>query len=57
MEIRPKKGLGPFLIGTSVWEILNLIISPNERFGKCITRFNASDPLTTHIILDLSNLG
>lgn len=57
MEIRPEKGLGPFLLGNSIWEILNLITSPTERFGKCITRFNVSDPMTTHIILDLENIG
>jgi len=57
MEIRPEKGLGSLLLGSSIWEILNLITSPNERFGKCVTRFNSEDPMKMHIILDLENLG
>jgi hypothetical protein len=57
MEIRPEKGLGVFLIGTSIWNVLRFLILPNQGIGKCVTRYNAFDPMSTHIILDLEALG
>jgi hypothetical protein len=55
MEIRPEKGLGPFLIGTSIYEVLHMPLT--AQFGKCVTRYHATDPISMHIILDLEERG
>ncbi|KAI8582668.1 hypothetical protein K450DRAFT_226360 [Umbelopsis ramanniana AG] len=57
LSISPASSLGPFRIGTSIWEIINFLRERSSFFPQVELKYSQEDPLGVDFIIDLPQNG
>ncbi|RPA83482.1 UPF0183-domain-containing protein, partial [Ascobolus immersus RN42] len=57
LEVQPNKGLGPFALGSSAYEVISYLRKESSIYTKIALTYSSTTPLTSNLIVNLPNNG